>query len=118
MHLETQHKQELCEAKKSLKALEINQNLLTCQLQESQKQIEEYTVRIFFTIFHSGFMNVQSMLNLHFLCTFQFSLEALTAEKDGLQKNLSVIQESHNVQLKQNNMRHEENLKRTQQQVG
>uniref|UniRef100_A0A671NBQ2 Centromere protein F n=1 Tax=Sinocyclocheilus anshuiensis TaxID=1608454 RepID=A0A671NBQ2_9TELE len=88
LHLQTQHQQRLCEERERQNALEINQNLLTCQLQESQKQIE----------------------------TYKLSLEALTTEKDGLQKNVSDIQESHDVQIKENNRRHEENLKRVQQQ--
>uniref|UniRef100_A0A673N963 Centromere protein F n=1 Tax=Sinocyclocheilus rhinocerous TaxID=307959 RepID=A0A673N963_9TELE len=75
LHLQTQHQQRLCEERERQNALEINQNLLTCQL-----------------------------------------LEALTTEKDGLQKNVSDIQESHDVQIKENNRRHEENLKRVQQQ--
>jgi len=45
-------------------------------------------------------------------------MEALTIEKDGLQKNISDIQESHDAQMKENNRRHEENLKHLQQQVG
>uniref|UniRef100_A0A672KQ06 Centromere protein F n=1 Tax=Sinocyclocheilus grahami TaxID=75366 RepID=A0A672KQ06_SINGR len=88
LHLQTQHQQRLCEERERQNALEINQNLLTCQLQESQKQIE----------------------------TYKLSLEALTTEKDGLQKNVSDIQESHDVQIKENHRRHEENLKRVQQQ--
>uniref|UniRef100_A0A8C1NYD6 Centromere protein F-like n=1 Tax=Cyprinus carpio TaxID=7962 RepID=A0A8C1NYD6_CYPCA len=88
LHLQTQHQQQLCEERERQNALEINQNLLTCQLQESQKQI----------------------------VTYKLSLEALTTEKDGLQKKLSDIQESHDVQIKENNKRHEENLKHVQQQ--
>ncbi|KAF4102363.1 centromere protein F [Onychostoma macrolepis] len=88
LYLQTQHQQQLCEERERQNALEINQNLLTCQLQESQKQIE----------------------------TYKLSLEALTTEKDGLQKNVSDIQESHDVQIKENNRRHEENLKHVQQQ--
>ncbi|XP_059376572.1 centromere protein F-like [Carassius carassius] len=88
LHLQTQHQQRLCEERERQNALEVNQNLLTCQLQESQKQI----------------------------VTYKLSLEALTAEKDGLQKNVSDIQESHDVQIKENNRRHEENLKHVQQQ--
>lgn len=53
-----------------------------------------------------------------FYYTFQLSLESLTTEKDGLQKNVSDIQETHDVQIKENNRRHEENLKHVQQQVG
>uniref|UniRef100_A0A8C1CQZ9 Centromere protein F n=1 Tax=Cyprinus carpio carpio TaxID=630221 RepID=A0A8C1CQZ9_CYPCA len=88
LHLQTQHLEELCEAKERENALEINQNLLTCQLQESQKQIETYKV----------------------------SLEALTTEKDVLQKNISDIQEIHDVQIKEINKGHEESLKHVQQQ--
>lgn len=67
---------------------------------------------------YTGFIDVQSVLTLHFHCTFQLGLEALTIEKDGLQKNVSDIQENHEVQMKENNRRHEENLKHIQQQVG
>uniref|UniRef100_A0A8C1UTV3 Centromere protein F n=1 Tax=Cyprinus carpio TaxID=7962 RepID=A0A8C1UTV3_CYPCA len=88
LHLQTQHLEELCEAKEMENALEINQNLLTCQLQESQKQIE----------------------------TYKLSLEALTTEKDVLQKNIAHIQESHDVQIKEINKGHEESLKHVQQQ--
>ncbi|XP_043118826.1 centromere protein F [Puntigrus tetrazona] len=87
LHLQTQHQHQLCEARERQNALEINQNLLTCQLQESKKQIEAH----------------------------ELSLEALTTEKDGLQRNVSEIQESHDVQIKENNRRHEENLKHVQQ---
>ncbi|XDV43416.1 hypothetical protein PO909_011900 [Leuciscus waleckii] len=88
LHLHTQHQQELCETREKHNILEINHNQLTCQLQESQKQIK----------------------------TYKLGLEALTIEKDGLQKNVSDIQESHDVQMKENNRRHEENLKHVQQQ--
>ncbi|XP_042598498.1 centromere protein F isoform X1 [Cyprinus carpio] len=44
LHLQTQHQQQLCEERERQNALEINQNLLTCQLQESQKQIVTYKV--------------------------------------------------------------------------
>lgn len=67
---------------------------------------------------YTGFIDVQPLLTLHFHCTFQLGMEALTIEKDGLQKNVSDIQESHDVQMKENNRRHEENLKKLQQQVG
>ncbi|KAG1971577.1 centromere protein F [Pimephales promelas] len=87
--LHTQHQQELCEARERHNTLEINHNQLTCQLQESQKQIEIY----------------------------KLGMEALTIEKDGLQKNISDIQESHDAQMKENNRRHEENLKHLQQQA-
>ncbi|XP_056122271.1 centromere protein F [Rhinichthys klamathensis goyatoka] len=87
--LHTQHQQELCEARERHNVLEINHNQLTCQLQESQKQIE----------------------------TYKLGMEALTIEKDGLQKNISDILESHDVQMKENNRRHEENLKHVQQQA-
>lgn len=46
LHLHTQHQQELSEAREKHNVLEINHNQLTCQLQESQKQIETYKVRI------------------------------------------------------------------------
>lgn len=120
MHIHTQHQQELCEAREKHNILEINHNQLTCQLQESQKQIETYKVRICpspcFTL--ASLMFSLCLLYTHFHCTFQLGLEALTIEKDGLQKNVSDIQESHDVQIKENNRRHEENLKHVQQQVG
>ncbi|KAK7153193.1 hypothetical protein R3I93_011176 [Phoxinus phoxinus] len=88
LHLHTQHQKELCDARERHNVLEMNHNQLICQLQESQKQIE----------------------------TYKLGLEALTIEKDCLQKNVSDIQESHDVQVKEHNRRHVENLKHVQQQ--
>ncbi|KAI7804504.1 centromere protein F isoform X2 [Triplophysa rosa] len=88
LQLQMQHQRQLCEANEKQNALENNQNLLTCQLQEAQQQAEAYKV----------------------------SLEALTLKKHGLEKQLSEIQETHDVQVLENNRRYEENLKQVQQQ--
>lgn len=42
--LHMQHQQQLCEVNEKQNALENNQNLLTCQLQEAQQQAEAYKV--------------------------------------------------------------------------
>ncbi|XP_052009006.1 centromere protein F-like isoform X2 [Xyrauchen texanus] len=83
LQLQMQHQQKLCKTKEMQNAIENNQNLLTCQLLESRQQTE----------------------------TYKISLETLTSEKEELQRKLSDIQESHCAQMKENNRRHEENLK-------
>lgn len=63
-------------------------------------------------------MTVQFRLHYTIFMTLQISVEALTVEKHGLEKQLSEMQEGHDVQVQENNRRYEENLKRVQQQVG
>ncbi|XP_051578037.1 leucine zipper putative tumor suppressor 1-like [Myxocyprinus asiaticus] len=83
-----QHLQELCMESLGQNSSEINQNILICQLQESQQQTEKY----------------------------KLSLEAQATEKDEFQRKLRDIQESHDVKMKKNNRKHEENLSQILQQ--